>query len=185
MFADPLRSLEVRTARPRPDGPPGWAEVSQHSYRDGVHELTLLARGIEGEIEAVAQGPAEFALVEEEPLLLLCHRFGDAIPWSPATFCPLPPSPWDRSRAPAEESLEARAILHVRLTPSDGGTELARRNLTLSLEFTRALHAAIRDQSRFSPDPVELKRALQRLRRSFPTTEALIGRATARTIGSR
>jgi hypothetical protein len=184
MIADPLRSIDWPAARPlgTSTGRPGHPRMAQHFYRDGVHELVLPARDVAGEAEAVAGGPAEFALVEEEPLLLLCHRFGDVIPWSMATYCPWPPR--ERGRCPAEDPLEARAILHVRLIAPDRDAELARRNVTLSLQFTRALRAALRDQGRFSPDPVELKRTLQRLRRRYPTTDALVGHAAVRTIGS-
>lgn len=184
MFADPLRSLPVLSARPCTVGPPGPPEVSQLCDRDGVYELVLSSRGVEGEVEAVIQGPAEFALVAEESLLLLCHRFGDVIPWSLATYGPQPRAPRDRGQAPAEE-FESRAILHIGLLAPDQVTELACRNVTLSLEFSRALRNAIRHQARSSSDPVEQRRALQRLLRRYPTVDALVGHASARTIGSR
>jgi hypothetical protein len=185
MFADPLRSLGVQAPHPRTVA--GRAESAQYFFRDGVHELVVLARGVTGEIEAVDHGPAEFALVEEEPLLLLCHRFDDAIPWSLATYCPHAAPVRDRAGMPVEDGHTSRAFLHVRLVAAgrDSDNDLARRNVTLSLEFTRALCAALRDQTRFLSDPVAQRRALQKLRRRYPTTEALVGHASARTIGSR
>jgi hypothetical protein len=184
MFADPLRSLGVRA--PHPQAAAGRPATAQYFFHDGVHELVVLARGVKGEIEDVDHGPAEFALVEEEPLLLLCHRFGDAIPWSLATYCPHPAPMRDRAGMLAGDGDGARAFLHVRLVAAGrDDDDLARRNVTLSLEFTRVLCAALRDQARFLCDSVEQKRALQKLRRRYPSTEALVGHASARTIGSR
>src|ERR1700730_4352830 len=55
------------------------------------HELALLYPGVtEREVAAVKWGKASFALVVEPPLILLCFRFGDAIPWSIA------PCPWNQ-----------------------------------------------------------------------------------------
>src|SRR5579883_2602467 len=60
--------------------------LARYSYRDGDHELTLTSPVVRGaQVKAVERGDAEFALVVEDPVVLLCAKFGEAIPWSTAT----------------------------------------------------------------------------------------------------
>ncbi|HEX8199039.1 MAG TPA: hypothetical protein VF590_01025 [Isosphaeraceae bacterium] len=183
MLADPLRSLVIPASLSRAGS--GRAEAARYFFRDGIYELIVPARGVAGEVEAVERGAAEFALVDAGPLLLLGHRFGDAIPWSLATHGPPPGPERESPHAPEEDADGARALLHVRLVPPGREDEaLARRNVTLSLGFTRALDAALRDRARGPADPAAQRRALQELRRRYPTAEDLVGHASVRTIGS-
>lgn len=160
-------------------------EWSCYTYRLGVHELSLFDHHPSSRaIAAVQQGPAEFALVEEGPVLLLCYRFGEAAPWGAAPYS-RPDGPRDELEPPLPGSPnEARALLHVTLIDAEDGSPRAMRNLTLSLDFTRTLHEAIREQARYVFDPREQKRVLDSLRRRHPTAEALVLHALVRSIGS-
>src|SRR4051812_12530620 len=61
---------------------------ARYAYRDGEHELDVsIARPNRGQVDAVAAGECEFALVADEPLILLGARFGEVIPWSFASYC--------------------------------------------------------------------------------------------------
>jgi hypothetical protein len=162
---------------PRPEG-------ARYTY-DGEHELVLVLRDVDkNQAEAVRHGEAEFALLLDEPLILIGARFGDAVPWTFASYC-WHLLPRDERVLPPEADApgEARALLHVALVEQGGGQVRAERNVTLWLAFTRALHEAIREQARTVLDPKQHERALARLRRAFPSPEALATRAAHRTIG--
>jgi hypothetical protein len=176
-----------RSARRSPQGVVApRREGARYTYDVGEHELILTLRDVgDRQVEAVRRGEAEFALLLDDPLILIGARFGDAVPWTFASYCwhllprgarALPPA----SGAPGE----ARALLHVALVDWGSGQVRAERNVTLWLEFTRALHEAIREQARTVFDPKEHERALARLRRAHPSPEALAARAAHRTIGA-
>jgi hypothetical protein len=163
--------------------PFGCREETSFGYRDGVFELSLLARAPEDrQIEAVRQGEAEFALVIEEPMALLCYRFGTAIPWSAVPV--LDNKPILDVRPAGAAHCESRALLSTTLVEAARLTVLASRNVTLSLDFSRVLNEWIRDQARLPFDPREQSRALNRLRRRCPNDRALVAFATVRTLGS-
>ena len=64
-----------------------WLEASQYSFRSGQHELVLFFRNPTAqEVDAVRRGTAEFALSVELPLIVLCYRFGNGVPWSDASY---------------------------------------------------------------------------------------------------
>jgi hypothetical protein len=143
------------------------------------HHLNLSIRGLtDAQVKAVRDEDAEFALVVEEPLILVCCRFGAAVPWMIATFCwHLVPRPM-RSLPPAaglpgEEPLR----LAVRLLELKDGSVRAERKLPLDLDFTRALHEAILDQARLNFDPRSLERTQAGLERHYPTPSAVVARA--------
>lgn len=80
-----MRSLAV--GKPYVAGRTGWPEAAEYSFHRGEHELRLFLLGpMEEEIEAIARGECEFALVYEAPVILLLYRFGLTIPWSDAPF---------------------------------------------------------------------------------------------------
>jgi hypothetical protein len=159
---------------------------SQYVYCHREHELLLTAREITtAQAEALERADADFALVIEEPAILLCARFGDAIPWLAAPFCwhGLPRE--SRQLPPAPHSPEERrALLQVTLSDSVTRRLRAVRNVTLWLDFTRSLHEAIRDQARTTFDPKEHERVLSRLRLHHPTVESLVASARVRCVGS-
>ena len=159
---------------------------ARHSYHHGQHDLTLLVKG-DGErhIADLRSGEAEFALVVEDPLILIGSRFGDAIPWSLAPynwhFTPreaqiLPPL----AKSPGEE----RIALAVVLVDAADKTIRARRCVTLSLDFTRALNEAIREQAQLPFDPRAQTRAMADLHNRGLTARSVVARASCRTLGS-
>ncbi len=170
--------------------PPGVVaprrEGAWYICNGGEHELVLTLRDVgDRQVEAMRHGEAEFALVLDDPLILLGARFGDAVPWSFASYC-WHLAPRDvRGLPPAANAPdESRALIHVVLVDWATGKARAERNATLWLDFTRALHEAIREQARTSFDPKAHERVLARLRRSHPTPESLAARAAHRTVGA-
>lgn len=161
--------------------------TAEFTYRHGGHELRVLVPGTDPrQIAAVKDGEAEFALVVEEPAILLCVRFGDVVPWTAATFVGHHTSR-DPSRLPPPEHspYESRALLHVELVEASSGLTLAERNVTLWLDFTRSLNEAIRERSRVSFHPVEHDRSLARVRRRYPNDSNLAASSAVRCLGSR
>jgi hypothetical protein len=185
-------SIDAR--RPRPAGPyphptrtvpaPEKSHLdAQFCYRDEIYDLTLsVPAPSERLVKSLRDGEAEFALVIEEPLVLLCYRFGTAIPWSS-----VPLRWWDLTRdaqPPDHEPAEARALLCASLIEAEIRMIRACRNVTLSLDFSRALNGALREQARIPFDPKAQDRALDRLRRRCPTTPTMVAYAAVRSLGS-
>jgi hypothetical protein len=117
-------------------------------------------------------------------------RFGDrpdrGIPWSDA--------PSSVHLTAAEQggvlavpdphiTLESRAVLEIVLVDAATGIIKALRDVSLSPEFTRALHQAIREQAEAPFDRRAYDRALQEAYRRWPTSEAMLRDAQARTRG--
>lgn len=123
-------------------------ECAHYTLRRGHHELLMfLARPTDREVESVRQGPAEFALYVEPPVLMLVYRFEPGLPWSDAP-CSIHLVPPDERELPAAiETEETRALLRVLLIDAGTGILLAIRAVSLSPTFTSALHAAIRAQA--------------------------------------
>jgi hypothetical protein len=171
---------------PMPGGVcPAWPGTASYTFRLGVHELALCGHPITArQEESLRRGEAEFAFAEESPVLLFCYRFGEAFPWSvvPFDWQALPPR--ERVLPATGGPHEERALLFATLAESADATPRATRNVTFSLEFTRRLHQAIREHASLPFDPRERRRALDRLRRRYPTPETLVAHASARTIGS-
>jgi len=168
--------------RPNREGP---GIDARYSYRLGVHELTLIRRGIVPDgVTAVARGEAEFALLVDDPLVWLCYRFGAEIPWGAALYEGGAVARGRHELPPEGGPAEGRALLHVRLVVTDDGVPCATRNVDLRLDFTRALHAAIREQARCPIDPHERKRALHHFHQRFPSVEAMVARARVRSPAS-
>ncbi len=173
-MAIPTARGAVRSARTQPaDGPSPWQTSGHYEFRFGVHELRLTGL----RLDDLVGEEAEFSLVEEGPLLLLAYRFGQMVPWSCAAF-------EGRSRdgcpPPVGGPFEERALLSVILTGRDAP---ARINYTLSLDFTRALHQAIRERLRSSFDPAGAALALDRLCHRWPSVHALVSKSRLRTVG--
>jgi hypothetical protein len=164
--------------------PVAWE--ARYGFTCGDHELTLTAPSISAaQARAVREGEAQFALVVEEPVIFLCARFGEEVPWTSAEVC-WHALPREARRLPPGAGVEGetRALLHVLLRQAPTGPYLAERNVTLWLDFTRALHEAIREQAQSPPDPRAYQRAAARLRLRGPSPESFIGLARARSLGS-
>jgi hypothetical protein len=161
-----------------------WLEGVQYSFREHQHELLLFLKSpTRREIDAVRRETTEFSLTIEPPLIVLCYRFGDGIPWSDAPFTyHLVPANQRTLPDEANEVSEFRALLLVFLVDADTGIILAMRQITFSAEFTARLHLAIREQARMTWDEAEYNRLLANLYRRC-STDALVETAAARCKG--
>lgn len=173
------KSSEIRAK-----GATKWPEGARYVYNQAGHHLSLSIRGVTAaQIKAVRGEEAEFALFVDEPLILVCSRFGSAVPWMIAIFCwHLAPGPMrsltPAARSPGEQSLR----LAVRLLELRDGSVRAEREMSLDLDFTRALHEAILDQARLNFDPRSLERAQTGLECRYPTPPAVVARARVRCL---
>lgn len=168
------------------------------SPREIGHELVLVYRGVTAkETRAVGFGKASFALVVEPPLIVLCYRFGDAIPWSAAPYhwhrvpdaerLILPePVPADAAETALPGLAEAMAppAAHVRvcLVEAEGGRVCVIRTAKLSAVMTRAWNAAIRRQTNRRCSEGRFTAALAQFYRHFPDPDALLARAVATSV---
>ncbi|MEO6808281.1 MAG: hypothetical protein ABI353_04130 [Isosphaeraceae bacterium] len=161
-----------------------WPEGAQYIYNQLGHHLNVSIRGVTAaQVEAVRDEEAEFALFADEPLILVCCRFGAAVPWMIATFCwHLVPRPMRNLPPAAGLPGEQPLKLAVRLLEMKDGSVRAERELSLDLDFTRALHEAILDQARLNFDPRSLERAQAGLERHYPTPPAVVARARVRCL---
>ncbi|HEV3165203.1 MAG TPA: hypothetical protein VGZ22_14345 [Isosphaeraceae bacterium] len=161
-----------------------WPDVARHSLKDADHELVLVYRGVtERETRAVGFGRASFALVVEPPLIMLCYRFGDAIPWS------LAPYRWHRIRpverfASSRELQGAGAKANVRVSLVEAESERLRvcRVAPLSIALTRAWNAAIRRHVGKSCTEARFSAALAQFSRRYPHPESLLTHAIATSV---
>lgn len=165
-----------------------WPQDSwQYNYRGGEHELVVfIRRPGTAEMSAFKSGQAQFALAALPPeapdVIALAVRFG-GMPWSDALYS-WHLVPEDQRRIPETDLPEQRILLSVVVVDCADGIVLALRGMTLSPEFTRALHAAIRDQSaRPWPGEREYGRQIQALYARYPTSEALARAAAVRCNG--
>jgi hypothetical protein len=133
-----------------------WPETPQYNVRSGHHELVLfLADPTDREVESVRQGPAEFALHVEPPMILLLYRFEPGIPWGDAPFSIHRVPEAERELPASLLTPEARALLHVLLVDASTGLLRAIRAVSLSAQFSAALHGAIRAQAIAEWDPAK------------------------------
>jgi hypothetical protein len=152
------------------------------SYRCGIYDLIVPVEPRRS--KTVLREEAEFALIVEEPVVLLAYRFGGSGDWNSARFTWLDlPRP---DQTPPLDS-DDRALLAIRLIAPDAegdpDGEGPSRNLTLTLDFTRALNDAVRELARYGPDPRAETRALAALHRRYPTARDVLPRAVARSVG--
>ena len=74
--------------------------------------------------------------------------------------------------------------MHLSLFEAGDATPRAVRNVTLWLDFTRALNGALREQAKQRIDPRAYDRVAARLRDRCPTTDLLVARSRVRSPGS-
>lgn len=167
-----------------------WPEAVEYNYREGGHALRLFFTSPDpGEVEGAAVGTAEFALLVERDALFLLFQFGGGepgvgLPWADASYNWWLNPPEMRTLPNPEPDSEERALLSVFLIDAATGILRAQRALTFSSEFTRALHAAIRKQSRTAWEgPAAYGKALDRLYRRYPDPTALLAAASVHCQG--
>ena len=172
---------EILSAYTFIEGRRDWPEGAIYRYDRNGHEILRIVRGIKGELAAaVAREPVDLALVISDPLIVVCSRVGESLPWTAASFH------WHRVRR-SDRILPTSGFdtvmgsrIDLILLDGRGGRVRAARSLTLPTDFTRVLHEAILEQSRFNYDPSEERRAMEALARRCPTTGSLVGHASAK-----
>lgn len=160
-----------------------YPEVTEYNFRGGQHELLMrLKSPSPREIKHIRQWPCEFALAQAGGVLFFLYRFGEAIQWSDAPFdwWRVPES--ERQAPPIMESPQQRAILNITLIDASTGIIHALRTVSLSHEFTVALHQAIQTQIDAGPVAGHEQRVAGAYR-VFPTTADLLKVAGIRTAG--
>ena len=167
-------------------GTPPYPETGEYNYSSEGHELRLFyRRPSSSQIEDVEHGQAEFGFVVEGPIIFFLYRFGEDIPWSDAPYS------WhlvpERNRAlpEADASPESRALLTTVLVDGESGTVQEIRTTTFSVEFTRALEDAIREQAAARPlvDSGLYERAIPEAGARYPTPADLVMMVQHRTVG--
>jgi hypothetical protein len=168
------------SARPRDlAAPRRWSIAGHCVYRHGVLELRTTDAPLP-RITPSYGDESEFALIDEEGLLLLCYRPSKTADWSVADFR------WsgdlrEGEIPPLHRTIEHRCHLAI-LEPGEDGPMLA-HNCTLSLDFTRALYAAIRERASEPWNPSTHSRICTTLLGRWPSLPALVSRAGVRSHG--
>lgn len=162
-----------------------WPVGAEFAFGPGGHELTVFHPAIGPElVDSVRRGAAEFALIVEQPVIVLAYRFGEAMAWDDAPYC-WHLQPESRRVVPAAViAPEARALLWITLVGAHDGLIHAQRGMTLSPSFTRALHDAIRTQATRPFDSSHCTRAISSLYLARPDPIDRIEAAVARTLGN-
>jgi len=175
---DIFTQAEVLSTFPTFEGHRDLPEGAAYRYDRRGHELIRVVRGVGPDMAAaVSNGPVELALVLDGPLVVVCSRVVDALPWAGASYH------WHRVRnserimPPTAAATVEGAPLDLVLHEAKGGRIRAVRTLTLPLQFTRVLNEAILDQARYTYDPGEERRALETLLRRCPTPDSMVGYA--------
>ena len=124
-----------------------WPELAQYNFRGGEHELILFLNApTRDEIYDVKKGAAHLALYVERNLIILLYKFGQSIRWSDAPYS-IHLVPKEERVEPAATDENSWALLHILLVDASNGILKAMRVISLSPEFTSALHRAIKDQA--------------------------------------
>ncbi len=178
---DMFTQADILSTYPFIDGRRDWPEGAIYRYDRNGHEVLRIVRGVDDELAAsVSREPIELALIISEPLLVMCTKVGDALPWAGASF------QWHRVRrserilptSGLDQTLGSR--IDLMLLEGQGGRVRAARSLTLPAEFTGLLHEAILEQSRYTYDPGEERRAMESLLRRCPSPASLVAYASAK-----
>jgi len=159
-----------------------WPEVAQYNYRGGNHELVLFYnRPRKSEVKAISQDSAEFALYVSGQQIVFLYRF-NVVDWSDAPFTIHRVPVEERTMPPEPVELE-RELLQVFLVDASNGILCVLRALTMSPEFTRILHAAIRAQAEMPFNQAAYDRELTIIQRRYSPSQ-LVELAAARFSSS-
>lgn len=181
------RVPSYRVGEPFMAGRRHWPEGAQYHYGRMGHELTLFVRSPAPElVEGVHRGEARFALGGAGPVFYLAYRFEGSRGWSDVPYS------WHlqhrdaRATPPrgADASPDRRALLWISLVGADDGLIHAQRGVTLSPEFTRELHQAIRSQAEAPFDPLECALAIAEASRERPDADRRLDVAYAWSVGN-
>jgi hypothetical protein len=175
-----------QVGQPYIPGRRNWPEAVEYNYRQGAHELRAFLPNLRPwEVEAIREGPCEFALAVERDVLFLLYHFGKALPWSDAPYS-WHLVPEDQRTLPEPAGLvEPHDTMQIVLVDALTGIVKALRMVSFSPAFTVALRSAIRDQAaRPWPGGDEYNRQLDAIYGHY-SSEQLLARAVSRTEGGR
>lgn len=177
---DRPRVPAYRVGEPLRPGRDRWPEGSWYGFGPEGHELTLFTSRVTPElVDNIRRGEAEFGVSVDGPILHFAHRFGVGGSWEDVPFVWHLQDP-DHRAVPAKAKPGGRALLWVSLVGANDGLIHAQRGVTLSPEFTRALHDAIRDQAQAPFDPLECVLAFSEVLGERPDASRRLRRAVAR-----
>ncbi len=174
-----------RVGEPFRRGYRDWPEGAQFVFTSGGPELTIFHREIGDHLlDDVRRGPAEFALIEQPPVLVVAYRFGESIPWNDVPYS-WHLQPEERRIIPPElQVIDERALLWITLVGAADGIIHAQRGMTLSPAFTRSLHESIRVQAMNAFDATGCTAAISNLYLRTTPAVNLLAMAKARTLGN-
>lgn len=169
----------------RKSWPPG---TIQYNYRGGNHELLVcLANPTSKEIASFKDGTIDFALFAEEDVVMLVFRtrtkkLEPGLDWSDAPY-----SWWLVPQAeqtiPLSVVGEERALFQIFLVDATTGILKVIKAVSVSHDFTNALHAAIRHQIELPFDPVAYNQHIDQIYQRFPHSRDLAQAAQAVSRG--
>lgn len=168
--------------KPYRPGRTSWPEATQYHYMAGEHHLQVFMRQPRNvEVQAYRDGPADFALVVDGPVIALLWRFGGT-PWSDAPYSWHMVPADQRVAPPAGDLPEGKgALLTTMLIGADDGVIRVIRTIGLGTAFSNRLHAAIRAQAADAAwDQAGYDERLDQLYASYPSTELMLSAAVAR-----
>ena len=168
------------SAPPARSSPPPWSVGGFFTYFGGVYELRLTRPP--QSIGRSCRDAAEFALIGDDPLLIAA-RFGDSVDWLAADYRGTLDHARGTELPPLDGPAEHRALMSV-MVPGPEARWLSLGNFTLSLDFSRALNASIRERAIRPFHPARQARALDGMATHAPSLVALITQAGLRSGGN-
>ena len=166
---------------------PGWrspADGLEYGYREG-HELRVTLRDLtDREVARIgSEGEVHLALIAQPLVFTLLAGFEGVIPWSGAPYS------WhqlrDEERALPPPLVDGETVvLTIVLVEGYDGIVRAVRPVTLSPDFSLALHTAIRAQAGRFFDQGEYERQADRLHQQWRAEEP-VDQACARWSSAR
>lgn len=183
--AEEFHVPSYRVGEPFEAGRDRWPEGTQYLHGKSGHELTLFVSSPTPEMVAgVRRGEARFALSEVGPVFYLAYWFEGSPGWADVPYCWHLQHREQRATPPTAASPESRALLWISLVGADDGLIHAQRGVTLSPEFTRELHRAIRAQAAAPFDPLECALSIAEACRERPDAERRLDSAYAWSAGN-
>ena len=134
------------------------------------------------EIADIRRGNCEFALVEFGPILMLLSKFGNE-EWMDAPYS-IQMLPAGQRNLNEEYQMGKRYQLAVLLYDLKTDTQKGARLVSLSVNFSQALHLAAERQKLHSLSRSEYLTLVGRIYEQYPTADDMLNKAIARCFGS-
>jgi hypothetical protein len=181
----PMQVLEV--GKPYP-GRATWPEGVIYEFRAGTHDLIVsLKSPTKNEIAAVREGEVEFGLLIASHVLFVISEFrlnGKAINTADSPY-----NWWlnnEAERVPPFDLPNPTSKILLPITLVDAATGIVKvlHAVSLSPEFSRRLHQAIRDQAATPLPGLPLyNQAIDAVYRRYPTADRMLEKAVIRCKG--